>query len=239
MPLVIVMDFDGTAYDGDLAVQAYARRIAELVDPPTGTRIIGAMRAFLEGRPAPADAPVTFATAEDGYELVHEMSDAAGIAGADRRAAYARSRDDLARSAFALDAQPGLTDWLATLGSADQVWLVTNAPQAGVDEVLGVVGLTGLVDRVVVGAGKPAGLAGIARAAGEVAGSPHRVLGIGDRWAVDLAAIHDAGGRTAHIDRFGRGFGTPTWRAREFAPLLPALIRWSNDPEAPVAHADA
>jgi FMN phosphatase YigB (HAD superfamily) len=239
VPIVILLDFDGTAYDGDLGVQAYARRVAELVDPPTATRIIGAMRRFLEGGPAPADAPGVFTTAEDGYELVHAMSDEAGVSEAERRAAYAVSRSDLARSAFALDPQPGLAGWLATLDPVDQVWLVTNAPQVGVDEVLDVVGLTDLVDRVIVGAGKPAGLPAIARAAGDAAGSPLRVLGIGDRWAADLAAIHAAGSRTAHIDRFGRGVGTPTWRARELAPLLPALTRWSHDPEAPVAHLDA
>ena len=53
MPLVILLDFDGTAYGGDLAVQAYARRVAELVDPAAATLIIGGMRAFLEDRHRP------------------------------------------------------------------------------------------------------------------------------------------------------------------------------------------
>lgn len=237
MALVVLLDFDGTAYIGDLAVQAYARRVAELVDPATATLVIGGMRAFLEDRPAPAGVPDAFATAEDGYELVHEMAAAAGVPDADRQAAYAASRDDVVRSAFALDEQPGLTGWLAGLDPADRVWLVTNAPEPGIAEVLDAVGLTGHVDRIVADAGKPAGLADVAAAAVELAGDPRRVLAVGDRWAADLAAVHRIGGRTAHIDRFLRGLGTPTWRARELAPMLPALARWSTDPEAPVDHA--
>lgn len=232
MPIAILLDFDGTAYTGDLAVQAYARRLAELVDPATATRIIGGMRSFLEGKPAPDGVPDAFHTAEDGYELVHAMSDALGIPTRLRQSAYAASRDDVVRSAFALDEQPGLADWLAGLDPADQVWLVTNAPHAGIAEVLDAVGLTGHIDRIIPDAGKPAGLAAIAAAAIDTVEAPHRVLGVGDRWAADLGAIHDAGGRTAHIDRFGRGLGTPTWRAPELSPMLPDLIRWSEDPEA-------
>lgn len=234
MPLVVLLDFDGTAYSGDLAVQAYARRVAELVDPPAATLLIGGMRAFLEDRTAPDGVPDAFHTAEDGYELVHAMADAAGIPDQDRRAAYARSRDDVVRSAFALDEQPGLPGWLAGLDPADQVWLVTNAPGAGIGEVLAAVGLADHIDRVVPDAGKPSGLHALAAQAVELAGDPRRVLAIGDRWAADLAAVSRAGGRTAQIDRFGRGQGTPTWRARELAPMLPALTRWAADPEAPV-----
>ncbi len=235
MSVAILLDFDGTAYVGDLGVQAYARRVAELLDPTTATLVIGAMRSFLEGRPAPAGVPDVFDTAEDGYELVHAMSEAAGVSDADRRVAYARSREDVIRSAFALDEQPGLADWLRRLDPADQVWLVTNAPDAGIAEVLDAVGLTAHVDRIVSSAGKPEGLYALAREAAALTGDPRRVLGVGDRWAADLAAVHDVGGRTAHIDRFGRSLGTPTWREPELAPMLPALTRWSHDPEAPVA----
>ena len=234
MPVAILLDFDGTAYAGDLGVQAYARRVAELLDPASATLVIGAMRSFLEGRPAPAGVPAAFTTAEDGYEVVHALSEAAGVTDTERRAAYARSREDVIRSAFALDEQPGLAEWLDGLDAADRVWLVTNAPDAGIVEVLDAVGLTAHVDRIISSAGKPEGLRAIAREAVELVGDPRRVLGVGDRWAADLAAVHDGGGRTAHIDRFGRGLGTPTWRAPELAPMLPALVRWSQDPEAPV-----
>ncbi|MEO5832571.1 MAG: HAD family hydrolase [Nakamurella sp.] len=239
MPIAILLDFDGTAYTGDLAVQAYARRVAELVDPAIATLVIGGMRSFLEGRPAPVGLPAAvhtaLDTAEDGYEVVHTMSDAFGIPSRLRRSAYAASRDDVVRSAFALDEQPGLAGWLSGLDPADQVWLVTNAPEAGIAEVLDAVGLTGHIGRIIPDAGKPEGLAAIAAAAVALVGAPHRVLGVGDRWAADLGAIHDAGGRTAHLDRFGRGLGTPTWRAADLAPMLPALTRWSDDPEVPVA----
>ena len=81
---VVLLDFDGTCYQGDLPVQAYARRVAELLDPEQATFVIGAMRAFLEGKPAPAGTPVEFGTAEDGYELVRALAQQTGVDDHDR-----------------------------------------------------------------------------------------------------------------------------------------------------------
>lgn len=234
MTLVIVLDFDGTAYDGDLAVQAYGRRVAESVDAATATWLIGGMRAFLEGRPAPAGMPPGFGTAEDGYEIVQALSDAAAVPTAVRRRAYTQSREDLQRSAFAVDPQPGLAEWLAGIDDDHRVWLVTNAPPVGIAEVLDGVGLTSSIHDIIPDAGKPAGMVDIAaRALTAADGRPARLLAVGDRWAADLAAVHDLGGRTAQLDRFGRGVGSPTWRGPDLACLLPALKAWSADPEGP------
>lgn len=234
MRLTILLDFDGTAYRGDLAVQAYARRVAERLDPAAGLIVIGGMRAFLEGKPKPPGMPPEFDTAEDGYEVVQALSDAAGLPTTERAQAYLESRDDLARSAFVLDPEPGLAGWLLEIKSGSAVWLVTNAPPAGIREVLDTVELTGLVDEIIPAAGKPPGMTAIAERAVAASGRAGGVLAIGDRWAADLAATHHLGGRTAHIDRFGRGLGTPTWRDTEFSPLLPALRRWAADPEGPI-----
>jgi FMN phosphatase YigB (HAD superfamily) len=235
--LAILLDFDGTAYRGDLAVQAYARRVAELLDSDTGMFVIAGMRSFLEGMPRPPGMPPEFDNAEDGFELVHALSDAAGLPAAIRRQAYRASRDDLARSAFALDPVPGLADWLAEVKPESRVWVATNAPMAGIREVLDAVDLISLVDEIIPGADKPHGMHAITERAIEVAGRPERLVAIGDRWAADLAAAAAAGGRTAHLDRYGRGLGSPTWRNAEFSPLLPALRQWAADPEGwPRAH---
>lgn len=233
MPLTVLLGFDGTAYAGDIAVQAYARRLGELLDADAATMVIGGMRAFLEGRRVPAGMPPEFHTAEDGGQLLRALADAAGIADADRSAAYRQSREDLARSAFAVDEQPGLVDWLRHLGAEREVWVVTDAPMTAIPEVLDAVGLTPFVDQVVAGAAAPAAIAGRAV---EVAGHPSRVLAVGDRWTADLAAVSERGGRTALIDRFGRGVGGPTWRAAALGPMLPALTTWARDPEG---HRDA
>lgn len=233
---VVLLDFDGTCYQGDLPVQAYARRVAELLDPEQATFVIGAMRAFLEGKPAPAGTPVEFGTAEDGYELVRALAQQTGVDDHDRRVAYQRSRDDLARSAFVLDAEPGLVDWLEAIKSDTTVWLATLAPLTGISEVLDAVGLATLIDRLHPRTPKPEGLADLATAAVALAGDPAGVLAIGDRWAADLAPVHDIGGRTAHLDRHDRRLGTPTWRAGGFAPMLADLHRWAADPRG-VIHA--
>lgn len=232
--LVIVLDFDGTVYRGDLAVQAYARRVAEQLDTLTATQVIAGMRAFLEGKPQPLGMPPEFDTAEDGFQLVHALSDAAGLPDGLRRHAYRASRHDLARSAFALNPEPGLAEWLTDITSESTVWLVTDAPLAGIREVLDAVGLLALVDEIIPTVGKPAGMTAIADRAVAVAGRPERSIAVGDRWAADLAAIAAAGGRTAHLDRYGRELGDPTWRDAGFGPLLPALSAWAADPEGPI-----
>ena len=230
---VVLLDFDGTCYVGDLPVQAYARRVAELLDSDAAATVIGGMRAFAEGKPKPAGMPAEFDIAEDGYELVTALANQAGLSTAERRAAYLRSREDVARSAFAIDAEPGLVDWLVALRDADadahtQVWLATLGPLVGMSEVLDSTGLLPLIDRLLPGTPKPDGIAALAAAALELTGDPENVLGIGDRWAADLAGVAAAGGRTAHLDRYGRQLGAPTWRGRELSELLPALHAWAG-----------
>ena len=192
------------------------------------------MRAFLEGKPAPVGAPPEFDTAEDGYELVRALAHAAGVAEHDRRVAYLGSREDLARSAFALDAEPGLVDWLESIKPDTTVWLATLAPLTGISEVLEAVGLATLVDRVHPRTPKPEGIADLAADAARLTGDPAGVLAIGDRWAADLAPVHAIGGRTAHLDRYRRGLGTPTWRAPGLDPMLADLQRWAADPRGEI-----
>ena len=228
---VIVLDFDGTCYRGDLPVQAYARRIAESLDSASAALMIAGMRAFLEAKPPPDGLPAEFTFAEDGYELIGAVADAAGVPESVRQQAYRQSREDVARSAFALDPEPALMDFLTGVRPAASVWLVTSAPAVGIAEVLDSVGLSPLIDEVHSSASKPDGLRTIAERAVHLVQEPARLLAVGDRWGADLEPVHAVGGRTALIDRFGRGRGTPSWRARTIDGLLPLLQDWAADLE--------
>ena len=50
---------------------------------------------------------------------------------------------------------------------------------------------------------------------------PDRLLSVGDVWRNDLEPAAAIGAATAFVDRFGRGEGSPTFRARTLEALLP------------------
>lgn len=226
--LGLLLDFDGTLYTGDLPVQAYGRRVAQAVAPVEAGIVIAGMRAFLEGR---LPVPVGLEQAQDGYHAVHLLAAQVGLAEPVRQQAYEDSRHDLARSAFALEAVPGLQEFLTAIKRRTRVVVLTNAPPAGVHEVLAAIQLLGLVDEVIVNAGKPQSLPPIIKnllADLGPAADPRQLLAIGDRWLADLADVHTAGGTTAYVDRHQLGDGAPTWRATELQAMIPRLRHWAE-----------
>lgn len=229
----LLLDFDGTAYTGDLPYLAYARHVCDHLEPTAAAGLIRQIRSYLETtRPSDrAQLPAGLQRAEDGYQAVAELAVAAGVGVDQRRQAYLRSRQDLAHSAFAVDAAEGLVELLAELGERMYVLLATNAPAVGVAEVLAGTGLAPYVDRVVVDAGKPGGTAGLVRDLVNLLGPGQgplsgRLVAAGDRWGADLADADRAGGRTAYVDRFHRGDGGPSWRATDLASMLPMIRKW-------------
>jgi len=240
MMRALILDFDGTLYLGDLPVQAYARHVADQLPEPDAIGLIAALRFFLEGKftelPGPGGSRssnltgVDLQAAEDGFHAVEILGAAAGLGEEAISAAYRAARRDLAASAFALEAPEGLPELLAELGDV-HVRVVTNADADGVQAVLTAIGVARYVDDVVTDAGKPASMPGLVQdtlAAVGAGGEPARLLAVGDRWAMDLAAAHAAGAVTALIDRFGRGDGSPTFRAPDFAGLIPHIRRWAR-----------
>ncbi|AZI57757.1 HAD family hydrolase [Nakamurella antarctica] len=226
--LGLLLDFDGTLYTGDLPIQAYARRVAGALEPDAGQRVIAGMRAFLEGA---GEIPPVIAEADDGYSAVHLLARDAGLDETIRQDAYQLSRHDLARSAFALEPVAGMAEFLAEIKPRSRIVVLTNAPAAGVHEVLEAIGLRALVDEVLVSANKPAAMPGlIAKMLMQLGPNarPDQLLAVGDRWEADLSDTHHAGGATAYIDRYQRGDGTPTWRAQSLAELLPELCAWAD-----------
>lgn len=231
--LALLLDFDGTLDSGDLSVQAYARHVAEQVaDPFRATAVIDGMREFLEGKHADRTErlAVDLSTAEDGDHAVEILAAAAGLTKAQTGAAYRAARADLAGSAFALDAADGLSDLLTKVRGSAVVAVATNAGDLGVRAVLDSIGLAPMIDEVITNAGKPGSMPGIIdRLLGRLGGpSPERrLLAVGPRWGRDLATAHSVGAPTAYIDRFDRGDGKPTWRARQLASMIEPIRDWA------------
>ena len=228
--LALLFDFDGTLYVGDLPILAYARRAAELLPDDAATDLIDGVRFFLEGKTI-SGRTADLRDAEDGYMGVEMLARAAGVRPEELDGAYRLARQDLAGSAFALEAPEGLTDLLADLAGA-YVMVVTNADLTGVAEVLTAIEVAGHIDRIVTDAGKPHSMPGhvertLARI--DAADAPERLMVVGDRWTTDLVDAHAAGARTALVDRFGRGDGTPDLRGGSLADLIPAIRSWAHE----------
>ena len=228
---MLLFDFDGTLYTGDLPVLAYARHVTDFLDHAAATSVIDGIREFLEGKHS--DSAVRLladvSAAADGYQAVELLAAAAGLDPHQVHLAYRAARAGLAASAFALDPVPGLVELLAEFSGRAYVVVVTNADPDGIAEVLVTLGLAELIDEVITDAGKPAAMPDLVRRLlARTGGRPDRLLAVGDRWATDLAAAHAAGCATALVDRFGRGDGDPTWRADATEALVPVIRSWAQ-----------
>ncbi len=226
-PRWLLLGFDGLVCGSDLPVQAFARHCAAALPVDRGRVLVGGMRGVLEDRTDLLPGGIRLDGAEDGFDVVEILASAMGLDAARIAEARQRARLDLAGSAWAVEPAAGLPELLVALRAAARVRVVA-ADAAGVTEVLEATGLDGFVDAsdVFVDPGG-AGWASAVRAAAETTGAPDRVLAVATRWA-DLASAADAGGRTALIDRFGRGRGAPTLRARDFAGLASAILSWAG-----------
>ena len=228
----MLFDFDGVLYGGDLPVHAYARHVCKYLAPAAATELILWMRRFLEESSVAArrEFPATLQNKEDGYQAVGSLAAAAGVTTDNRAEAYRRSREDLARSAFAMDEPAGLTDLLAELGGRAAVWVVTNAPNVGVTEVLDSSGVLPFVDRVITDAGKPASVPGLVEELLVLtsADTADRILAVGDGWLTDVADAAHMGCRTMFVDRFATGVGNPDDRGPNLDTLIPAIGQWAR-----------
>jgi FMN phosphatase YigB (HAD superfamily) len=204
----IIFDFDGTIALGDGPVLAYAQQVATELGDPIG--FLDGIRAALSGDEGSLD----------GYDAVRRVAEAAGADAAQLSRAYLASRAQLATADAPINAPEGLADFLAD-ADADRI-LVTNAPDIRLAEALTALGLEGLFDRIVSGAGKPAGLDAVLDELPAVS----RVLSVGDIWHNDLAPAHRRGHTTALVGDFDDQAAAPTFRAPTLTALLPALQEW-------------
>lgn len=228
IPLVLVLDFDGTVAVGDAPVWAYADAVIDQLAghddpaaPPAAIR--AALSAFLAGAP---DSPAYL----DGYAAVAAITEHY-VTAEQRQRAYRASRDTLAGGTLHLSAPPGLAELLSDLAGRARRVVATNAPATGVRDTLGAIGLRGLIDEIITDAHKPGGwdtilpqlLAGRA---------PADLLAVGDVWANDIAAPLALGCCTALVDRFGRLPGPAHIIAPSLADMYDDIRAWATDPRA-------
>lgn len=227
---MLLFDFDGVLFVGDLPVLAHARHCAELLPGPAATALIDGVRFFLEGRSTGASW-TDLSSASDGHAAVELLATAAGLPGPAVAAARRRARSDLAASAFALDPPDGLAALLTELAPRVSAVVVTGAGADEVTAVLAAGGLAGSFRQVLTDVGPADWPATIGRQLQSIgaAGSPRRLMAVGARWAPELAAVSALGGATALVDRFARAAGSPDLRASTVSALLPGIRAWALD----------
>jgi len=231
----VLLGVDGVVEVGDLAAQSFARHATDQLPKPADERtrwLIGGMRGFLEGRPEllPSDPAVLQALddAEDGDQAVEILCRAAGLTPRQIVEARHAARVDLANSAWAIEPAPGLTELIAGIPPDAHVAAVARDATA-IADVVDAVGITARIDEFIVDQGGTEGREQVVRhvlAAVGLTTTPDRLLVVGARWDPDLAVPRAAGCTTALVDRFGRGRGTPTWRATGLAGLVANILGW-------------
>jgi len=210
---LVLLSLDGVVHTSDLAVQAFARHIADEVGPDRTRPIIAGMRGFLEDRPELIPPGIDLGSAEDGYQAVEILARTAGLSDGQVAAARLASRADLVGSAWAVDEAVGLPELLAAVAGRARVGVLGGPDDPAPAAVLDALGIDvdTIVDHVDPG---PA---------------PALVLVIGAGWAGALATAHERGCATAVVDRFRRRRGTPTYRATDLSGLLDPIRGWLRD----------
>ncbi len=218
--LAAVLRLDGVVHAADLAVQSFARHVAEELPADRAGGVIAGMRGYLEH----ASAAGVLRDAEDGDHAVDLLAAAAGLPPARIAAARRASRLDLAASAWLLDPSPGLDELLVPLRGCALVVVVTSAPDPAAAAVLDACQLTDRIDEVTdlpVASLVPMVLQRIGATT-----TPRRLMMIGTRWAGELADAQAAGCITGMVDQFDRKTGTPTFRSVDVTGLIGPAGHW-------------
>jgi hypothetical protein len=210
---VVAVRLHGVAHTDDLGVQAFARHLATA--GPEGRSTIAGMRGFLEGRPELIPPGAWDTPPQTGYEAVRLLAAAAGCSRQIIDAAYRSSRTDLAASAWVLDPADGFDNLLLLLRDRARLVVVGAADDPATEPVLAALDLAGRMDELL----DDHALTDLVRA-------PRPALLVDMAWTPAMVATHAAGQTTALLDRFDRGAGTPTVRARTLTGMLPGVAAW-------------
>ncbi|MFC1444027.1 HAD family hydrolase [Streptacidiphilus sp. N1-10] len=229
-PPLLVTDFDGTLYRGDDPIRHYARRAARELAPDRRRIVLDGVDQYLAMGAAASAVP----EAIDGWEAVMLLARRLGVDPDALQAAFTDTRVHMLSEACSLEVPSGYAELLQQLRAGGvRVVLATNSPAAGLDPLLRRLDLLPLVDEVVAGTGKPAGLRrllqrelGGAGAVGAAGLAPERVLVIGDHWRNDIEPGTDIGAFGAYIDRFGRADGPADATATTVEGLLEPIRKW-------------
>jgi FMN phosphatase YigB (HAD superfamily) len=223
---VLVLDFDGTVCLGDDPMLAYAREVAVEAGDAGPAIVARVMEFLLDGdhREEPE-----LMRAADGYQAAARLGHAAGLDLDQLNEAYRRSRVALHAGDVPVHAPEGIRELLEGLRPQIATVLVTNAPDEGLHRVLGLLGIDDVFDEVHGDANKPDGMTPILEDLMDRhrLDDPRRMLSVGDIWRNDLEPAQRLGARTALIDRWARGSGTPDHRASSTESLYPAIEEWA------------
>lgn len=237
-PRLLVLDFDGTVCTGDAPVLLYAELLNEGIRALSGREDADILPALQEYLAVTDRAALRTSRSDDlddaidGYAAAGLLARREGLDAEAREGAYQASRRALAEAGDVETAPPaGLPEFLGSLPGTVRRVLVTNAPIDGIRAQLEHLGLAEVIDDVVASARKPRGMTAILQrllAEAGIAGSPERLLSVGDIWVNDLEPAAALGARTALIDRHGAGLGEPDWRAASFPELYGDIRTWAQ-----------
>ena len=217
---------DGVVHTSDLPVQAFARHLTEQLPADQIRPLIAGMRGFLENKPELIPTGTDFGPAEDGYQAVEQLARCAGLTPAQIAAAQQASRADLATSAWAVDLADGLDELLVSLGADCLVGVFAEPADPAAPAVLDALDLDGRVSLLT--APLAAAIPGLCPDSDDDPKRQNRILVVGSRWNGELDAAAAAGCRTALVDRYGLGRGSPGWRAAALAGLTGPIRSWAT-----------
>lgn len=233
---LLVTDFDGTLYRGDDPIRHYARRSAQGLSADRRRIMLDGVDQYLAMGAAASVVP----EAIDGWDAVMLLGRRLGVDSDALQAAFTDTRVHMLTEACSLEVPSGYAELLRELrADGVRVVLATNSPAEGLDPLLRRLDLLPLVDEVVAGTGKPAGLRRLLQRElqpGPSGGTaPARVLVIGDHWRNDIEPGTDIGAFGAYIDRFGRADGPADAAATTVEGLLEPIRKWAATAALPPA----
>lgn len=213
----IVFDFDGTLAVGHGPVLAYAL----CVEPEGGkdflVRVERELRRFDDGQ-----SPY-----RDGYDIVAKLAAELGVDDGAMSIAYSRSRELLGSEKAPVEHVRGIEDIFLQLKGHARLVLATNAPAAGVIELLRQWGIAEFFDQLHFVVGKPAGLLPIISELQK----DGPVLAVGDIYEFDLAPAVQLGADTALVGAtVSTSEAKVSMRGRSIAdlPLLSWVSSWAS-----------
>lgn len=235
---LLVLDFDGTLWRGNAALEIYAAAVAPDLAPSDRGPYLEAVHAFLGGerwRILGAASPP-----DDGWAAVASFAAARG-APADRvHEAFLATRARIAAGEVRLEVPDGLVEFLTWSRRHCAVVLATNSPASSVVPVLAELGLAGLIDEVASEAHKPGGLVDLVTAwAGRLDADLRRVMSVGDHYRNDIEPAVRAGWFTAYITPWRWVPGPCSLVGTTMEEVLPGLYEWVSAVAAGMVTADS
>jgi len=222
---LLVLDFDGTLWRGNEALEFYAAAVADGLVPAQRGPFLGAVRMYLAGGRWSVVGAST--PPDDGWAAVARFAADRGLDPVRREEAFLATRAQITAGAFRLEVPDGLEEFLHWSRRWCTLVLASNSPAWSVHPVLERLGLAPLLDDVVCEASKPDSFVGLVTAWADRFGAPPgRIMSVGDHYRNDIAPAVAAGWFTAHITPWRWAPGPCSMIGATMEELLPGLHEW-------------